>query len=70
LAKIEDIGMPINIVTKLSNTALPRRKNSSSEIPHLMFHLMTMIRSTIGARDPTTIVKISAGRNLHVLMND
>ena len=68
-ADIALIGMAWSIFVRFSNVALPKRKKTLSGIPIATFHLITMIKSTMVARDPIIIVNMSAGLNFQELIN-
>ena len=67
-ADIALIGIAWRILVSCSNVALPSKKKTLSGMPIATFHRMTMIRSTIVARDPTTIENTRAGRYRQELM--
>ena len=67
-AKMVDIGMAWSMLARFSPTALPSKKKTLSGMPTDTFHRRMIIRSTIVARAPTTIVKTRAGLNLQELM--
>jgi len=63
----DDIGIDCRMMTRFSNIALPNKKKILSGIPITMFQRLMMIKSMIDAKEPTSNVKMSAGRNLHPL---
>mmetsp|Transcript_3445 Transcript_3445/g.5592 ORF Transcript_3445/g.5592 Transcript_3445/m.5592 type:complete len:203 (+) Transcript_3445:71-679(+) len=66
LAKIAEKGIACKVITQFSNTALPSKNNTKSGIPIATFHLMIIIKSTIDAREPITMVTMSTGLNLQL----
>mmetsp|Transcript_28845 Transcript_28845/g.52745 ORF Transcript_28845/g.52745 Transcript_28845/m.52745 type:complete len:220 (+) Transcript_28845:1199-1858(+) len=69
LAKIAEKGIACKVITQFSKTALPSKNNTVSGIPIATFHLMIIIKSTIDAREPITMVTMSTGLNLQVDRN-
>jgi hypothetical protein len=63
----DDIGIDCRMITRFSKIALPNKKKTLSGMPITIFHRLIMIKSMIDAKEPTSNVNMSAGRNLHPL---